>query len=120
MENLPGSGPAQPPGSRQHPPRRRKNHRGGKKKKSRRKSFAVGADDMTQDEGSGTALNAARESFYDMPSGNLSGTSIDSEALLDHRYCPRVALLQHLIVKLANIDTSGTNLHSSDRGGRPL
>lgn len=40
---------------------------------------------MTQDEGSGTALNAARESFYDMPGGNLSGTSVDSEALLDHR-----------------------------------
>lgn len=83
-----GPGSAAPPGSRQQPQRRRKNHRGGKKKKSRRKSFAVGADDMTQDEGPGTALNAARESFYDMPGGNISGNSLDSEALLDHRDHP--------------------------------
>lgn len=87
-----GAGSAAPPGSRQQPQRRRKNHRGGKKKKSRRKSFAVGADDMTQDEGPGTALNAARESFYDMPGGNISGNSLDSEALLDHRY--EILLLQ--------------------------
>ncbi|KAK5990508.1 Putative metal ion transporter C17A12.14 [Cladobotryum mycophilum] len=43
-------------------PRKRRNHRGGKKKRSRRKSFAALHEDKT-----------------------LSDTSLDSEALLDHR-----------------------------------
>lgn len=61
-------------------PKRRKGHRGGKKKRSRRKSFAVldedGRSDLAEDSGDG---------FYQAPNRNLSGTSLDSEALLDHR-----------------------------------
>ncbi|KAJ9157934.1 CorA family metal ion transporter [Pleurostoma richardsiae] len=76
--------------SRTQAPRRRKNHRGGKKKKKTRKqSFAAHTDDLTQDEGPESALNAARESFYNLNrGGNISGTSLDSEALLDHREQP--------------------------------
>lgn len=61
--------------------RKRKGHRAGKKKRSRRKSFALlhedSHDEVDRDPGEG---------FYKQPAANLSGTSIDSEALLDHRY----------------------------------
>lgn len=60
------------------PAKKRKGHRGGKKKRSRRKSFAV-----LEEEGNDELEQASGEGFYKMP--NLSGTSIDSEALLDHR-----------------------------------
>lgn len=62
------------------PPRKRKGHRGGKKKRSRRKSFAVLDDDgaTENDEESGGGL-------YQHQARNLSETSLDSEALLDHR-----------------------------------
>lgn len=60
-------------------PKKRKGHRGGKKKRSRRKSFAILDDDgHDEDEGS-------EQGFYQHPTRNLSGTSLDSEALLDHR-----------------------------------
>ncbi|GAO19856.1 hypothetical protein UVI_02048980 [Ustilaginoidea virens] len=62
-------------------PRKRKGHRGGKKKRSRRKSFAALAED-SHDEGPGPSGSAM---VYQVPAANLSGTSIDSEALLDHR-----------------------------------
>lgn len=61
-------------------PRKRKGHRGGKKKRSRRKSFAALDDDGHDEE-----QQASGEGFYKMQSANLSSTSIDSEALLDHR-----------------------------------
>lgn len=68
--------------------RRKRNHRGGKKKRPRKQSFAVASDDdgsgllkTSQDRDQG----AARESFYRLQGRNLSNTSIDSEALLDHR-----------------------------------
>lgn len=63
------------------PARKRKGHRGGKKKRQRRKSFAVldeGNSELGESSYGGSNL-------YQIPSGNLSGTSIDSEALLDHR-----------------------------------
>ncbi|KAF4466893.1 metal ion transporter [Fusarium albosuccineum] len=59
--------------------RKRKGHRGGKKKRSRRKSFAA-LDDEHDDSQDGSG-----EGFFNLPHANLSGTSIDSEALLDHR-----------------------------------
>ncbi|KAK1970661.1 cora-like Mg2+ transporter [Colletotrichum sublineola] len=63
-------------------PRRRKNHRGGsKKKRSRRKSFAV-LPEESHDEAAASA--ADRDDFY-RQRNNLSNTSIESEALLDHR-----------------------------------
>ncbi|PHH88009.1 hypothetical protein CDD83_8132 [Cordyceps sp. RAO-2017] len=60
--------------------RKRKGHRGGKKKRSRRKSFAALTEDSHDD-----MHEPSADAFYHMPSGHLSSTSIDSEALLDHR-----------------------------------
>ncbi|KFA80237.1 hypothetical protein S40288_04541 [Stachybotrys chartarum IBT 40288] len=61
--------------------RKRKGHRGGKKKRSRRKSFAL----LDVDEGHDELEAEPSETFYRIPEGNLSETSIESEALLDHR-----------------------------------
>ncbi|KAH7328876.1 hypothetical protein B0I35DRAFT_507261 [Stachybotrys elegans] len=66
-------------------PKKRKGHRGGKKKRSRRKSFAL-IDDDGHEELEGTPS----ETFYRLPEENLSGTSIDSELLLDHRSHPQM------------------------------
>lgn len=77
--------PANAPSSSSHAARRRKNHRGGKKKRSRRKSFALPIDELAQDSANSEALDEVRESFYSRPGRNLSNTSIESEALLDHR-----------------------------------
>ncbi|KAG6028810.1 hypothetical protein E4U41_000569 [Claviceps citrina] len=62
-------------------PRKRKGHRGGKTKRSRRKSFAALAEDG-HDESPGPSASAMA---YQLPGASLSGTSLDSEALLDHR-----------------------------------
>ncbi|KAK4129554.1 cora-like Mg2+ transporter protein [Parathielavia appendiculata] len=72
-----------PPSTSGNAPRRRKNHRGGRKKKARRKSFALPADDIAHD-GANSGLDEP-QAFYARPGRNLSTTSIDSEALLDHR-----------------------------------
>ncbi|KAI1031167.1 hypothetical protein LB504_000735 [Fusarium proliferatum] len=61
--------------------RKRKGHRGGRKKRTRRKSFAALDDDDDHDED----REATGEGFFNLPRANLSNTSIDSEALLDHR-----------------------------------
>jgi len=70
--------------------KKRNNHRGGKKKKKRRQSFAASAED-----GSGmpeapyshrvNPQSATSSSFYRLQGQNLSNTSIESEALQDHR-----------------------------------
>lgn len=70
-------GPAQP-SQPQRPPKKRKGHRAGKNKRSRRKSFAILHDHDELGEPSGNG-------FYKVAQASLSGTSIDSEALLDHR-----------------------------------
>ncbi|KAF7563506.1 hypothetical protein G7046_g613 [Stylonectria norvegica] len=70
-------------GDQTKPVKKRKGHRGGKKKRSRRKSFAV-LDDDGRDDDDGDQ-QASGDGFYKMPKRNLSGTSIDSETLLDHR-----------------------------------
>ena len=77
-------------------PRKRRNHRAGKKKRARRQSFAAPPDDLSAAEGSrSTELLDAPQSgngrppFYRLGQsggGNLSQTSMDSQALLDHRY----------------------------------
>lgn len=64
----------------EQPPKKRKGHRAGKKKRQRRKSFAILDDENRSELG-----EASGEGLYQIPSANLSGTSIDSEALLDHR-----------------------------------
>jgi len=79
-------GPSEAPAQQ---PRKRKNHRGGKKKRAaRRKSFAVAQDDMPQSVAQDPALEAARDDFYHMHRRNLSNTSVETEALLDHREQP--------------------------------
>lgn len=82
----------------QHAPRRqtKRNHRAGKKKKkkARRKSFAVPED--IDDSGDAMRLSqtlldqtaGSRPPFYRLGQSNglnLSETSLDSDALLDHR-----------------------------------
>ena len=75
----------------QDPPRKKRNHRGGKKKRRRRQSFALSTEDGSEmphtphSNRPGASQSAARSSFYRMQAQNLSNTSIESEALLDHR-----------------------------------
>ena len=73
-------------------PRKKRNHRGGRKKRQRKQSFAVSTEDgsgmpeTSQSHRPSASQNAARASFYRLQGRNLSNTSIESEALLDHRY----------------------------------
>ncbi|KAF8848326.1 cora-domain-containing protein [Acephala macrosclerotiorum] len=72
-------------------PKKKRNHRGGKKKRARKQSFAASTEDghgmldTSQSYRAGSTENAARASFYRLQGRNLSNTSIESEALLDHR-----------------------------------
>lgn len=77
--------------------KKRRNHRGGKKKRNRRQSFAapgeesVGVEAMRQSQNMMESATSAstRPPMYRLgQSGglNLSDTSLDSQALLDHRY----------------------------------
>ncbi|KAI6717442.1 hypothetical protein JHW43_000098 [Diplocarpon mali] len=66
-------------------PKKKRNHRGGKKKR-RRQSFAASTEDGSGMLGTSHRVDsesAARASFYRVQ--NLSNTSLESEALLDHR-----------------------------------
>lgn len=71
--------------------KKRNNHRGGKKKRLRKQSFAAstvdgsGIPETIQSHRAGPSESAARSSFYRLQGRNLSNTSIESEALLDHR-----------------------------------
>lgn len=79
-------------------PAKKKKHRGGKKRRNRRQSFAAGADigtgDMNDERPSlanlgGNSNSRGSSSFYQLHS-NLSNTSLESEALLDHRDQPTI------------------------------
>ena len=63
----------------QRPGKKRRNHRGGKKK--RRKSFAILDDDDNHPDNETTGAG-----LYQIPAANISETSLESEALLDHRF----------------------------------
>lgn len=81
-----GSVPIGPPGSTNKKPKKRNNHRGGKKKRIRRQSFAQLSDDGSRQEGrDNRGLDSGMRSSFYMQGRNASNTSIDSEALLDHR-----------------------------------
>lgn len=76
---------------------KKKKHRGGKKKRNRRQSFAATADigtgDMIDERPSLADMSRGSHgrgssSFY--RNGNLSSTSLESEALLDHREQPTI------------------------------
>jgi magnesium transporter len=80
------------------PAKKKKTHRGGKKKRNRRQSFAassdIGTGDMNDERPSlanvtGNTRSRGSNSFYRM-SSNLSNTSLESEALLDHRDHPTI------------------------------
>ncbi|RDW85151.1 Cora-domain-containing protein [Coleophoma cylindrospora] len=70
---------------------KKKKKRGGKKRRLRRQSFAASTEDgsgmpeTNQSNMDEAPRSAARESFYRVQGHNLSNTSIESEALLDHR-----------------------------------
>ncbi|GAM85578.1 hypothetical protein ANO11243_035850 [Dothideomycetidae sp. 11243] len=77
-------------------PAKKRKHRGGRKKKNRRQSFAapsestITANDETANDRRPSLLDgprqgAASNSLYRLQSGNKSSTSLESEALLDHR-----------------------------------
>lgn len=78
-----GQGPSADQPQSPRTPKKRKGHRGGRKKRQRRKSFAAMDDDDGHTSDSGRPQASG---FYQMPASNISGTSVDSEALLDHRY----------------------------------
>jgi magnesium transporter len=78
-------------------PPKKKKHRGGKKRRNRRQSFAaadIGTGDMNDERPSlanitGNGNSRGTSSFY-RTHGNLSNTSLESEALLDHRDHPTI------------------------------
>lgn len=87
-DTAPSNTPAQPK-------KKRKKH-GNKKRRNRRQSFASPLDqpptlDMNQDRPS-LRDSAARSSFYRLSQGIGSNTSLDSNALLDHRYVMELQL----------------------------
>jgi magnesium transporter len=69
--------------------KKKRNHRGGKKKRARKQSFAVSTEDGSDMPGTSNAEDVsrvmARETLYRLQGRNLSNTSLESEALLDHR-----------------------------------
>ncbi|KAI9739948.1 MAG: CorA metal ion transporter [Claussenomyces sp. TS43310] len=79
------------PGAR----KKKRNHRGGKKKRTRRQSFAApasedgsGMPETSQGQMRRESQSAARSSLYRLQGRNNSSTSLESEALLDHRDQP--------------------------------
>nr|POE52021.1 putative metal ion transporter c17a12.14 [Quercus suber] len=74
------------------PPAKKKRHRAGKKRKNRRTSFAAPSEttESVVDRDDRPSLldsrpSAQQSSFYRLQGGNRSNTSLESEALLDHR-----------------------------------
>lgn len=93
------------PSTSAHAPRKRKNHRGGKKKKqTRRKSFAgLAPDDVESGLDRPEDMGTGREGFYSRPGRNASNTSLDSDALLDHRCADPFSCTTHCAVDITNI-----------------
>lgn len=84
-----------PPNEQSAPLKKRKNHRAGRKTKGRRRSFAVVDEAGEHDNATNPNLDSQQHSLATRPpfysfghSGGraLSESSMDSEALLDHRY----------------------------------
>lgn len=83
------------PASAEEAGKKKRKKRAGKRRRNRRQSFAAPPDDtdvggMAEERSSlvdpTTASSTARESFYRLQRVNKSSTSLESEALLDHRY----------------------------------
>ena len=80
--------------------KKKRKHRGGKKRKNRRQSFAAPSEASTMPEGmpDDPMADIAEDDidstsrprpFYRRRTGHLSDESLDSEALLDHRYAAK-------------------------------
>ena len=100
--------------------KKRRNHRGGRKKKGRRQSFLLGADVSGNGESAiareQSNPNVPRPPFYQGQAGrHLSSTSLDSEALLDHRDHPPVRPRRE---SRLNQSTYGSRLGQTN-AGRP-
>lgn len=68
--------------------KKRGNHRGGKKKRTRKQSFAASTEDGSMPGMSsrgGASRNSAMDALYRVQGRNASNTSLESDALLDHR-----------------------------------
>ncbi|OBT88798.1 hypothetical protein VE02_03141 [Pseudogymnoascus sp. 03VT05] len=71
-------------------PRKKRNHRGGKKKRSTKQSFASPDEEdvsevLETSEDRKTKQSTARSPLHRLQGRNSSNTSLESEALLDHR-----------------------------------
>jgi hypothetical protein len=79
-------------GSSFQAPRKKRNHRGGKKKRSTKQSFASPDEEedvsavLETSEDRKTKQSTARSPLHRLQGRNSSNTSLESEALLDHRY----------------------------------
>ncbi|KAF4124170.1 magnesium transporter [Geosmithia morbida] len=97
-------------------PKKRKGHRGGKKKRQRRKSFAV----IDEDDQRSDTRRPSGSGFYQMPT-SASGTSLDSEALLDHsEQKPMRARRTSTITGLGAPSTSSVFTHNNINSGSRL
>ena len=105
--------------------RKKRKHRGGKKKRNRRQSFAAPSETSTLpslvespvndpllEVPANNSAQGGRLCRRQQSSGNLSSTSLESDALLDHRYDPQTlnigkfltpTLETHLLCALAAI-----------------
>ncbi|KAF4554616.1 Metal ion transporter-like protein 1 [Elsinoe fawcettii] len=86
--------PAQTQGHTESMPAKKKKHRGGRKRRNRRQSFAAPSESTVNDNEEpdrrpslldGPRPTPASGSFYRLKNDNRSNTSLESEALLDHR-----------------------------------
>ncbi|KAI1142881.1 cora-domain-containing protein [Hypoxylon sp. FL0543] len=92
-------------------PAAKKKHRAGRKhKKPRRKSFAAPSGDAQGEDLPPSSHSGNRSGFY-MHGRNLSNTSIDSEALLDHR--------EHRYPRPRRPSTLAASLHLPSSTSRP-
>lgn len=97
----PAASSTAPPGSDRVPSqvsstKSKKKKSGHKKRRGRRKSFAI-LPEESHDEAAEPERTPQRPELYLQTSGNFSNTSIDSQALLDHRYV-RKKRDSHLVV----------------------
>ncbi len=105
LESTQSTSAAVPQAGQSQTSKKRRNHRSNKKKKqNRRQSFILENEEggmipagMSNHNGEGPVPAAARPGLYRLGQsggGNLSDTSINSDALLDHR-CPSLSNLLH-------------------------
>lgn len=115
---------------------KKKRHRGGKKRRARRQSFAApsetGTDVPDLEVRRPTPLvspgnTGARSSFFNIAQGMRSNTSLESEALMDHRYavlsanccCVRASELRPSPTQRSNPSTDAASEHTASSSRQP-